>query len=96
MLEEQDELQSLLSSDSFSGDLSSLLGQFQPLCQGYKEAVQRVEQLMRQIKAVRDNWNDWSETRRIIQKLMHTIENDLSDLRKGTDNSEVRADIDNL
>lgn len=89
MLEEQEELQSLLSSDSFSGDLSCLLGEFEPLCRGYEEAVERVEQLMTQIEAIRDKWNDWSETQRIIQMMMRTIENDLADLRKGTDNSEV-------
>ncbi|OZC05171.1 hypothetical protein X798_07846 [Onchocerca flexuosa] len=88
LLEEQEELQSLLSSDSFSGDLSSLLGEFEPLCRGYEEAVERVEQLMTQIEAIRDKWNDWAETQRIIQMMMRTIESDLSDLRKGTDNSE--------
>uniref|UniRef100_A0A0R3RIH8 KASH domain-containing protein n=1 Tax=Elaeophora elaphi TaxID=1147741 RepID=A0A0R3RIH8_9BILA len=88
LLEEQEELQSLLSSDSFSGDLSGLLGEFEPLCRGYEEAVERVEQLMAQIEAIRDKWNDWSETQRIIQMMMRTIESDLSDLRKGSDNSE--------
>ncbi|CAG9531632.1 unnamed protein product [Cercopithifilaria johnstoni] len=88
LLEEQEELQSLLSSDSFSGDLSGLLEEFEPLCRGYEEAVERVEQLMAQIEEIRDKWNDWSETQRIIQIMMRTIENDLSDLRKGTDNSE--------
>ncbi|VBB33649.1 unnamed protein product, partial [Acanthocheilonema viteae] len=88
LLEEQEELQSLLSSDSFSGDLSGLLGEFEPLCRGYQEAVERVEQLMAQIEAIRDKWNDWSETQRIIQMMMQTIESDLCDLRKGTDNSE--------
>ncbi|KAK6107831.1 hypothetical protein QQG55_29790 [Brugia pahangi] len=88
LLEEQEELQSLLNSDSFSGDLSGLLREFEPLCEGYKEAVKRVEQLMAQIEAIRDKWNDWSETQRIIQMMMRTIENDLLELRKGTDNSE--------
>ncbi|VDK86978.1 unnamed protein product [Litomosoides sigmodontis] len=88
LLEEQKELQSLLSSDSFSGDLANLLGEFEPLCRGYKEAVERVEQLMTQIEAIRDEWNDWSETQQIIQMMMRTIESDLADLRKGTDNSE--------
>ncbi|VDO53826.1 unnamed protein product [Brugia timori] len=62
--------------------------EFEPLCEGYKEAVKRVEQLMAQIEAIRDKWNDWSETQRIIQMMMRTIENDLLELRKGTDNSE--------
>lgn len=93
LLEEQEELQSLLTSDSFSGDLSSLLGEFEPLCRGYEEAVERVEQLMTQIGAIRDKWNDWAETQRIIQMMMRTIESDLSDLRKGTDNSEVSSNI---
>ncbi|EJD74087.1 uncoordinated protein 83, partial [Loa loa] len=88
LLEEQEELQTLLSSDSFSGDLSGLLGEFEPLCRGYEEALERVEQLMAQIEAIRDKWNDWSETQRIVQMMMRTIESHLSDLRKGTDNSE--------
>lgn len=93
MLEEQEELQSLLSSDSFSGDLSGLLREFEPLRRAYEEAIKRVEQLMAQIEAIRDKWNDWSETQRIIQMMMRTIESDLSDLRKGTDNSEVSDKI---
>uniref|UniRef100_A0A915PJC5 Uncharacterized protein n=1 Tax=Setaria digitata TaxID=48799 RepID=A0A915PJC5_9BILA len=88
LLEEQEELQSLLSSDSFSGDFSGLLGEFEPLCRGYEEAVKRVEQFMAQIEAIRDKWNDWAETQQIIQTMIRTIESDLSELRKGTDNSE--------
>ncbi|VDN00971.1 unnamed protein product [Thelazia callipaeda] len=88
LLEEQEELHSLLSSDSFSGDFSELLKEFEPLCKGYQEAVDRVEQLMAQIETIREKWNDWAETQQIMQTMMRTIENDLSELRKGADNSQ--------
>lgn len=89
LVEEQEELQSFLSSDSFSGDLSGLVDEFEPLSKGYEDAIKRVEHLMAQIEAIRENWNDWAETQRNMQAIMRGIENELAQLRKGGNNSEV-------
>ncbi|VDN26534.1 unnamed protein product [Gongylonema pulchrum] len=89
LLEEQEELRSFLVSDSFAGDFSGLVDEFTSLSKGYEEAIKRVEHLMSQIKAVRENWNDWAETQHNMQIIMLGIENELAQLRKGGDNSEV-------
>ncbi|VDK43641.1 unnamed protein product [Anisakis simplex] len=88
LVEEREELRCLLNSSTFSGDLSYLIADFEPLSMGYEEAIERVEQLMNQIEKVRESWSDWADTQNNLQIVMSGIEQELNELRKGDDNSK--------
>ncbi|VDM48093.1 unnamed protein product [Toxocara canis] len=88
LVEEREELRCFLDSAAFSGDLSSLVDDFEPLSMGYEDAIERVEQLMNQIEKVRESWSDWAETQGNLQAVMSGIEKELAELRKGGNNSK--------
>lgn len=60
---------------------------------GYQEAVQQVENLMSQIEVIREKWDDWAETQQSMKEIMLSIEKELTELRKGGNNSQVSLTV---
>lgn len=84
----QEELNSFLKSDCFAGDHSVYIKEFEPLCKGFEEGVQKVESMMSQLEVIREKWDDWAAMQQDMKDIMLSIEQELIDLRKGSDNSE--------
>uniref|UniRef100_A0A0N4UPW2 KASH domain-containing protein n=1 Tax=Dracunculus medinensis TaxID=318479 RepID=A0A0N4UPW2_DRAME len=90
LIEGREQLEHVLQSNQAlqSDGLSSIFTEFENVTRAYEETIERVEFLMKETEKIHENWKDWDETQRNLQCIMVGIVKELSELKKGENNSK--------